>query len=568
MAISPQIFKNRILRKILIAVILFLIIIFIAATVFVKFFFNSFIEQKIKSGIYKASNGVYNIKMHSLSADIFSGSLIINSISLTTDTLLVEKLKKGKERNHPAKLNLSAGELKILNWNWLTFYRSKSVILNQLYLKNLKVDAVAEKDSVIEKNSKTDSLTKSFLARLPEMLAPNIKSLKINLLKVENGNFKYKTIHKQRSTYQQIERFDWELAQIFIEKNQNQNSGKAFYAENIILQIKNYKLYPPDKTYEWSLQSAKLVGKDDITELNKVAVRPVVTDLVFEKKQSHRMDRFIFSSDKIFIKRLNLFRALHLDEWTMQSISLESVKLNVYLNKNLPPNPRKKMPQEAFSKIPFYLNVDSIKIKNADIVYNELIERRLGTGKFMALNMLLTNLSNDSTKMTYKNPAHLVVKTKLMGEGDLTLNLKIPLLSKTFDCNYSVSLLNMHAKYFNSVFTPSQHVVVEDGMIERITMWADVKNGIAKGVMEANYKNLKLSILDKNTHEKKGLLSALANVFIRNNNNDKQQSDKKFKKVEINYKRTSEDGFLRFLLRTATLGLFDTLLPGDMKVKK
>lgn len=90
-------------------------------------------------------------------------------------------------------------------------------------------------DTALEKQPKTDTLTKSMLDRLPQLLAPHVKLLSIGSVVIHDGKMALTAINPKGTTYQQADSIDWFLSGLKIDPADTTETGKALYANNILL---------------------------------------------------------------------------------------------------------------------------------------------------------------------------------------------------------------------------------------------------------------------------------------------------------------------------------------------
>ena len=206
-------------------------------------------------------------------------------------------------------------------------------------------------------------------------------------------------------------------------------------------------------------------------------------------------------------------------------------------------------------------------MRNTHVLYTEVIEDGKGLLEFNNMNGLIINVTNDTAKMSNATPAHVFARGELMGAGVLDVKLSMSLLSPTFRCNYVANLGKMDMSYLNRLLTNKDHLRVDSGDADNIIAKVNIVGEHADGSVEATYTNLKLSLLKDDTGKKKKLISAVANLLIRNNN-DREIEGRPFKIGTVNYDRDPTDGFIRFLWRSAQSGLMETLVPGGLKLGK
>jgi hypothetical protein len=221
------------------------------------------------------------------------------------------------------------------------------------------------------------------------------------------------------------------------------------------------------------------------------------------------------------------------------------------------------MPHELFRAVKPYLNIDTILLRNSKILYTEYKGTEEGKLDFENVNGVLLNITNDTLKMSTATPARVDARAELMGAGLLDLSLQLPLLSSDFQCDYTANLGIIDVTLLNQFVVDKNNIRVESGNVERVFLKVKVRNGLAQGTLEATYDDLKISILGKKTGDKKTLVSAIANIVLRGKN-EKGSEKNPFKVGTIYYKREPTDGILRFISRTAQMGLLETLVPRNI----
>ncbi len=554
-------------RRIVLGFLLVIALLFIAGFLFARFWLDGYLRAQMIAATDRSSEQMYALQMDRLHANIFTGTLVADGISIQTDSLRWEALRKEKPERTPLRIDLKISRLAVRYFDWKRFWRTKELSLSSIEFNNPELQLASVKDTVLEVEPETDTLTKRMLNRLPQLLAPHAKSLHIGSIEIHNGKMSYRTQHPRGSTFQQADSIDWVLSDMNVVASDTTETGKALYAENIALTVRNYELWPPGSVYAYRFKSATILGRDSLVKMEDASVLPIISDAEFMQRFKIRRPRLRARAHEVVIQKLNLFRALHKQEWTMRSMTMDGVRINVYQNKNIPPRLNKSMPNEVFRTIPSYLNIDTVVMKNVNVLYTEVIEDGKGLLEFENMNGVIINVTNDTAKMSDATPARIYARGELMGAGILDVSLNLPLLARTFRCNYVANLGKMNMTYLNRLLTDKDHLRVDSGDAENIIARVNIQGTKADGTVEATYTNLKLSMLKEDTGKKKKLISAVANLLIRNNN-DREIEGRPFKIGTIDYTRDPTDGFIRFLWRSAQSGLMGTLVPGGLKLGK
>ena len=502
-------------RRLLIGLGVLLALIGVAGFLFTRFWLDDYLKEKLISITNQGSQQMYTLQMDKLHVNIFTGSAQATGVQIQTDSLRWESLRREKPDSAPLNIDLKISSLAIRYFNWQAYWRNKELKVNGIEIVEPQLNLTSVKDTVLEQNPKTDSLTKGMLERLPRLLAPHAQLLTIGSLAIRNGKMAYKTVHPRGSTYQQADSIDWILSGMNIVASDTSETGKALYANNILLTLRNFELYPAGDLYGYRVDRASVVGQEESVKLEGVTILPKVSDVEFMQRLKLRKPRLKVRIAEVLIRKLNLFRALHKQEWTMESVTVESARFNIFQNKNLPLPLNKRMPNEMFRTIKSYLNIDTILVRNSHILYTEVVEDGKGLLEFENANGVILNMTNDRLKMSDSTPARIYARAELMGAGKLDVSLNLPLLAGSFRCNYVVNLGKMDMTYLNRLLTDKDHLRIESGDAENVVLKARVQDGLALGTLEATYNNLKLSVLREEDNSKKKFISAVANLLIR-----------------------------------------------------
>ncbi len=554
-------------RRLAIGLLVLLALIGVAGFVFARFWLDDYLKEQIIGITDRGSHQLYTLQMEKLHVNIFTGSAEATGVQLQTDSLRWENMHQEKPDSTPLKIDLKVNTIAIRYFNWGAYWRNKELNVNGIEFIEPQLKLTSVKDSLLKKDPKTDTLSQSMLDRLPQLLAARTPSLSIGSVVIRNGKITYSTKQPRGTTYLQADSIDCFLSGINIVPGDTMQTSKALYANNISLTLHNCELYPAGSVYGYRIKSATIGGQDELVQMEEVSILPKVSDVEFMQRLTIRKPRLKLKASEVVIRKLNLFRALHRQEWTMESLAVEHANINIFQNKNLPPKLNKKMPNELFRDLKGYLNIDTVIMRNAHLLYTEVIEDGKGLLEFDHINGVVLNITNDTLKMSAATPALIYARAELMGAGVLDVSLKMPLLTRTFECSYVANLGKMNMVYLNRLLTDKDHLRVDSGESENIIAKVNIKGNVAQGSVEATYGDLKLSLLREEDNSKKKLLSAVANLLIRGKN-DREETSRPFKIGTVEYTREPADGFIRYLWRAAQTGLMATLLPVKVKLGK
>jgi len=550
-------------RRVLIVLSILLTLIVITTIVFVRVYLDPLLKDQLEEKTAQSSQGMYALQIDRLHVNLFTGSAELDGIHLTTDSIRWDSMRHAKPDEAHLKIALQIRRLRLKNINLLKYWRTKEIVLDNIIVRDPQINMSSARDTVLEKSPKSDSLAKGMLDRLPLMIAPFAKSIHIGSVTVSNGKMSLRTLLLQKTSYQQADSIGLALRNIHIVANDTSETGRALFAENLSLNLRNYELYPTGDLYGYRINAASLDGQKGLAKLEVVTILPKTTDAEFMQRLKLRTPRLKIRMQEILINHLDLFRAIHQKELNMESVIVESARIDVYQNKNLPLSRFKRMPHELFRSIKPHLNIDTILLRNSIILYTEFHGEQEGQIEFENVNGVILNISNDTLKMSNATPARIDARAELMGVGLLDLSLQIPLLSPTFQCDYTANLGKIDMTYLNRLVEDQNKFRIESGNAERILLKVQVRNGLAQGTIEATYDDMKISVLRPKDGSKKKLVSVVANIILRGKN-ERGSENHPFKVGAVYYRREPTDGILRFIWRSAYTGLMETLVPRNI----
>jgi hypothetical protein len=559
--IPTQLLKKRTLRRtgrILLAVLFVLVL---AGFVAVRWYLAPFVQHALESSVDKSSGGLYHLSIKKLRINLFTGTVRARGLIIQTNAARWETLLQQDSAKTLRKITLSVQSVGIYKVHWWQYWKTHELALNRIEIVEPQLDMTIEQDSVPEQ--KTDRSSRNLLDQLPRLIAPHAGTLRINRISVENARFLLRTKSPGKETIQSADSIAWNISNIHLAATDTTGGSRALYADNLLLNLHHYRRWTVGHRYLFSIKAAQLIGKDSLFAMQHCSMRSVGGDSITVFEPRLRRPKIEFTIPETTVYGLDLYRALHRNEWTVRSILLNGAYLSLFNNADLPLPLHRKMPNEWWRSLNLPVHTDTLLVQNADIFYHEKNEDEKGMLTFRNANILVLNLSNNATRMTDKTPVRVFAGAQFMGTGALSVALSIPLLSPDFYCPYQATLLEMPFADINAFVGAKGNVRIDAGFVDKITVKAQATSGITRGVVKIYYHGLKISVLKEESQRKNNLASIVANLMIHNNSDD-DKADRPYRTAKIAYQRKAADGFLRLLWRAAQSGLIKTMT--DLKV--
>lgn len=341
----------------------------------------------------------------------------------------------------------------------------KPIIVDRVHIKNTKL-AIYEKGE--------DSL-KIYSSGL---------TLKVNGVKVDNGTvvrkipFEYKDFEAKSDT-------------VFVKVSPYENlTVEDFSIENRNAVFKNLRL----KTKYTKRELSRIITKErDHYDLSLKSLSVVGFD-------------FGFNNNRFFAKS--------------KQVNLAAPSLEIYRDKLVADDPKTKpLYSKMLRDLPFELTVDSLKISDAKIIYQEREkqENMGGSINFINMDVAISNVSN-----TYKSPekTNLKITADFMDKTPLTADWSFDVQNQHDQFLFKADVGPLAAEKMNNFTEPNLKIRLE-GQTNKTYFTIDGNNETSKTDLKINYSDFKVAVLQKDGKRKNKLLSDIANIFIPKNTKKK-----------------------------------------------
>ncbi len=470
--------RTRVLKTTAFVVIILLVIVFLTGIILSRYAHRK-AEESLKAVGAKIVSLDINLFTQSISIEDFDLNFSGDSAravphtakiqSITLDGISIYQLVF-KKNIHIHTITLSDGNIRY-NRN-LKFKRRKStsepslkeISIDRLVLKNLKAELV--RDSVTDYSATVD-LT------LESIKSPDTSSItdikKYTLKNIEAAITKLLINHENGLYHTRI---------------------SSLYANTLDqkLLIDSILLIPNYPKYKFAGKAGKQTDR-----VNVFIPKVVVSGLVYNPSQ-----------DSSFVA---------------SSIEIVSAEVLSFRDKRMPfkETKNKPLPMALLKKLPIGVEIDTIKIKDAKITYEEFPPEGFQSGKvtFENLNGTLTNLSN---RIYYNKPKNAILEasTRIMGKGLLKASFLLPIDdNQVYRATGKVSGMALH--HLNPVLENLAFISIESGKLNEMNFNFDYTDKESYGGLTINYSDLKIKGLNKDKKTTTNdIKSFLINTLVKN----------------------------------------------------
>lgn len=460
---------------------------------------------------YALPDSIHTIRFSNLYVDNTADETVFSNFQITPSST----------SGNPGSPILSAkiDELGVRN-NTIRDIQSTGVFdLTQLRLLNPKIDVYLD---TARKASKPKSSKDSLKLKNGGL----IESILLQDILIDNGDI---TLHNKESG--EIPRMAFHKVNFGLKglnfdlMNKSSELSPQFILEkDLSLSLSNYEFYTKDSLNKLKVGNIRYLDNNII--IDSVFFQPAYGSYDFLRKKGYQDDAI-----DAFVKEVRLedidFDAYFINKnLKAHVLRLNGLELNVFRDKRIPlkEGVTKPMPQELMQNAPFDLELDSVIVQNGLVRYQEFAPKAMlpGSIRFEEVNASIAPfVMRKSTEEFPLKSSMLSVTTKLMGEGEVTLNANM-FFGAPYPMDVEVKMGEFDLSLLNNMLASGVFIKVVDGRVTDGKWNFRMNDDVAIGKMNFRYEDLKIEFLDSLTLErgkgKLGLMTFLANVFTKSNN--------------------------------------------------
>lgn len=544
---------RKVLKIVLIVFLLLLLVIFFGTNSYVE----GIVKNKIDTQLNKNPNSLYHISYEDLDINILTGSLSIKNVLIKPSDSAKQMVDSGMLRSI-VKTQIELFKVKRLKI--FDFITNKNVDISKVIVENTRIVYLINQDVEKPEKKKKEPTDKLF---------PNV------LNRVSIGGFEFINATFLLSNYQQPDEYLFEIdslsiivKDIYLDSSTIKNPIPLNFSD-ININTKYFALKSM-KYYSISTSGIGFNIHDTTLTLNQFKLIPKYSKEEYNQQIQFNNDWFSIETEKVVLNGLSLSEIEQSESINLNSVVIYKPVIEIYRDKRLPDAPfkKKKLITSMVKSIPLNIDIDTLKVLNGKLVYEEMVELSDKPGKVFFDPLFLTayNVTNDSGLIA-KNP-HLQIDLKgnIMGKGQLHVNLDF-YLNRNDD--YFVAKGNLgaiSAVEFNPMVESLMLVKIESGDVRSAAFNFTATDDVSHGELKLIYENMKVEVLKQKDPEKKsGIISFLANELIHSHN---LPEDKKFRTGIIHFERRKDKAIVNFLWNSVKTGIISTVAPIADKNRK
>jgi hypothetical protein len=281
--------------------------------------------------------------------------------------------------------------------------------------------------------------------------------------------------------------------------------------------------------------------------------QPKDSPLLYMSKQIWQTDYIGVQASNLSINHVRVPETDITDLIHVGEITLTEPSIYIYRDKTLPfqHGIHKPLPTVAIQKIKQGLQIDSIRIMNGDLTYQEKSDKTELTGT-VTLNKIegkISHIKNTNLKAT--DSLWLSARALLMNQAPLRMRMRQSYLDSLSAFTFLVTLGSTPLSILNRITEPAVSVQILSGQLDTLSLHAIGREHLSLGYVDMPYRNLKVKFLKKGDKYKKDFLSGLitfaANSFVIKKNN-------RARRGVVYFPRNTEKSIFNYMVKMTLSG--------------
>lgn len=497
---------------------------------FLNFILNLWVAVHLTKLLTQNTTSSYSVRYDKLDISLLTNSIAIDAVALVPK-------KNSAQLNATTKISATIKSITVSNIGLLGILFDKKVTANHLTISNPEITLLTNgKKNQNEKDEPLKTVNKTFVLSNFDLKKANIKVVdeksKKVLLKVHNLTINLKNVALSNQTL----------------------------SEKIPFSFQKYTLacdslyYHPSEFYDLKTDAISCLDSD--VKISDLKLIPLYSRKQFVSKLSTEKDLYTVSSKEIMLQSVHWGFKDSLFFFDTKAALLDKIAASIYRSK-VPKDDltKKQLYNKLLRDLKFNLKIDTLKIRNSFVIYEEEISFKKGPGKLYFDNFNLTaNAIESGLKKSSLPDLNIKIKCLFMKTSPLNIDWTLNVMDKTDGFRIKGTIANFDFEKLNAFTKPYINVKTK-GSFDKVVFDITGNDVSSKGKFAMEYDHLKVTVFKKKDRKKKNkILSAIGNLFVKNDTNDRLKS------ADVAVEKVPETSFYNFLWLNIAEGLRKILI--------
>jgi hypothetical protein len=510
--------------------------------------FDAAVRARLQQAARDAAGPGYQVDLGKLRIDLFGGSLELEDIRVTHDSLLVDSLLAGARRG---LISVKAERVSVLGVAYWDLLWKGNVRVRHIELTAPEIEHLYASQLVGE-----DKAAKAPQPDLPERIS-------LDSLVVLDARASITDVRGAMAS-SRIEQVDIRLGDMRLLAD-GSGLGRLLVGSAFIGASEVSMEFPP--LYDLRMASMVLTHPAGTASITGLQLMPRANEQQYHKLVHYETDLFRTIVDTLRMEGMDVAGYLALGVLYMDKLEICNPVLHVYRDKTMPDAPwvHKPLIASAVRDLGIQVAVDTILLNNGTVSYHERDEASpdYGTVEFTSLNGRISGFNNNPAFASDGGTMRVHATAKIYDRSTIRMDLTVPLDDANDRFTVSAYLNTIPFQIFNQMTDSLLQVEATSGRIHTLVMHMHGNDRTGHGTVDMEYEDLRIAI---NPGEGAGLKDKLmgfaANTIIRRNN---LRSRNSYRQGEFEIDRRRDRAIFNFLWNGLKAGSIDTVVPGMLR---
>jgi hypothetical protein len=537
--------KKR-LKKILLYSLLSFLGLLVTAIILLFVFLDEIVESRMHDLLEKKFGNYYSLEFDEIEKEIgFSEmTFVVKNADFASDTTNFEGMEK-----YPI-LFFQADELRIEKLSTWDIIWGSEIDLDKIQLVRPDFKLYSRKDQKKQADDTKNKRGKGLLTHL----AVNEFSLVEGRLQIFDFDAKKRILINDSINIR--------IDQVGLDLNKLDKFTDAFQCEDFYVDAYKSHLTPVQGLYQFSLDSLKLYGRDELLQLKNLNIDTKVSLKETSKLKINHSEVFNAFIEDLEIRGFNYDKLIYEDRIKIDEIDVIDADIAIFKNKTtyMEKTYRKEVLNRIFRKIKFPLTIDTVHLVNTHLEF-ELMKTHKKAPALIILDSLNGYLANFNTVHEEKDTLNIFMDSKFMDKGRLTLQSDIVIWDSINEYQkFTGNLRSMSFMVLNGLIQNFVNIKIHSGYLHRVDFagYADAEN--SWGSVAFRYRDLGMTIYsftDPMETKQNKFLSDVAKMAIHKTN---PLPNGDLRTANFRYSKERWEGSIASWLGGILVGVFKTTL--------
>ena len=555
--------------KIFLWVIGFLAIFFVAAVIIIDKKADAIAQEMINDFLSQHPLPHHEVTVESINVNLPARAVSLHQLEIKPDET-VSSIKSDNLKN-PGLLNAQIDEIEIRGVKIWKFFRKKIIDVGKITVEDPNFIFTVSDKTIEKKNKLSIRYIQQKKLTIDSTWMEKINMVIVDKFKINNGSLKILKHAESKPAFEVKEYSVFiKKAQFDTDKVDDLETAVSFKEARLL--AKGGTIKTPDGLYTIYTGMLAVSYADASIIFDTLKIIPNHSKVEFGRAVGKQTDRFAIGIDKLEVLDINWDEMLTNDKHRIRYVAVHQPYLSVFRDKNMPFDSTNypQLPQYAIKELKSYLKIDSVRVINGYLEYEELLKEADKPGKVVLsqLNATCYSITNDTAFIN--NNGSIVVKGdfNLYGKAPAQIEIKLPLNEKNTDFILTGSVKDADMRIFNPYTEHTVMVVIDSGNIKLLQFNAFAANDTASGTMRLLYDDLKITVLKSKEKEdilkKNKFLSFVGNAAVRDQN---PPNGKPERIAVMFFERNRNKSLFNYMIKTLVSGFIATVGPTDKHIR-